>query len=97
VHVGERGLGSAPDEQILQLAVAEGRIVLTCDGDFGTLLAARKLQVPSFVLLRPPTTNRTDELVELLRRVLDETAEDLWLGAVVTVQGERIRTHRLPL
>jgi predicted nuclease of predicted toxin-antitoxin system len=97
VHVGERGLASAPDEVVLQLALDEGRVVLSRDQDFGSILAAQKLLAPSFVLLRPPTTNRTNELVELLRRVLDEAAEDLRVGAVVTVQGERFRTRRLPL
>lgn len=37
VHLRERGLARLPDEQVLELAFAESRILLTFDLDFGEM------------------------------------------------------------
>jgi predicted nuclease of predicted toxin-antitoxin system len=39
IHLLEQGLEKLTDEQILEKARQEGRIILTVDLDFGTLLA----------------------------------------------------------
>jgi len=39
IHVGDVGLLSAPDPEILRAAAQEERILLTADADFGALLA----------------------------------------------------------
>ncbi len=39
VHVGERAMERASDQQIVAVAALEGRCVLTFDHDFGSLLA----------------------------------------------------------
>jgi predicted nuclease of predicted toxin-antitoxin system len=41
IHVRELGLQHADDEVIFEHAAAEHRIVVSADGDFGTLLAVR--------------------------------------------------------
>jgi predicted nuclease of predicted toxin-antitoxin system len=52
VHWSEVGDARAKDEVIMKWALEQGRIVLTCDLDFGDILAATKARAPSVVLLR---------------------------------------------
>ena len=52
VHVAERGLARSEDLEILQLAAAEGRVIVSEDTDFGALLAHSGATAPSLVLLR---------------------------------------------
>jgi len=52
VHVAERGLAAADDDEILALAAFENRIIVSEDTDFGALLARAQTRLPSFVLLR---------------------------------------------
>jgi predicted nuclease of predicted toxin-antitoxin system len=48
-----------PDEQVLRLASAEGRVLVTEDKDFGELVYAQKQVMSGVVLLRFPGDART--------------------------------------
>lgn len=50
-HVRDYNLQSASDDEILQFAYREERIIISADTDFGTLLANIKTNKPSFILL----------------------------------------------
>ncbi len=52
VHVTDLDLNGAADDDVLAAAADIGRIVVTADTDFGTLLALRKVAGPSVILLR---------------------------------------------
>ena len=52
VHVAERDMSTAEDQAILDLARAEGRVIVSEDIDFGALLAEAGSETPSFVLIR---------------------------------------------
>jgi predicted nuclease of predicted toxin-antitoxin system len=52
VHLRDQGLLTLPDDQILEKAIAERRVALTFDLDFGDLLAASGSIVPSVILFR---------------------------------------------
>ena len=51
-HVHDLGLAAADDGVILRRAADDGRIVVTQDTDYGTLLSASGQKVPSVILLR---------------------------------------------
>ena len=95
-HVGDRGYAAASDAAILALAEAEGRVVVTLDADFHTLLALAGATAPSIIRIRIEGL-RAEALLHLIQTVLAQTSAELTLGAVVTVQEGRLRLRRLPL
>lgn len=97
VHVSERGMASADDEEILALATAEGRVVLSEDTDFGALLARAGGSAPSFILLRSAEPLTPDQQGSLLIANLGAVEDDLAAGAVVAFSRGRIRVRRLPI
>ncbi len=62
VAVRDVGLRDAPDDEILDHAHAEDRVVISHDTDFGTLLAARRLTKPSFILIRSADPLTADDV-----------------------------------
>jgi predicted nuclease of predicted toxin-antitoxin system len=78
--VRDVGLGDAPDDDILDHAAAEDRIVISHDTDFGTLVAFRQLSKPSFVLIRSSDPLTPEEQAAMLIANLDGVAEDLEAG-----------------
>lgn len=96
VHLGEEGLHRLPDDQVLEKARTEKRIVLTMDLDFGYLLAISKASLPSTVLFRLED-QRSEVVNERLAEVLVRCREDLERGAIVVVTESTIRVRRLPI
>ena len=95
-HVGELGLATASDEQILKFALQEGFVVATLDADFHALLAISKAISPSVVRIRIEGL-RAEGLAALLKNVLEICADDLKRGAMVSVTEGTVRIRRLPL
>ena len=96
VHLRELGLHTLPDDEILHKAILEQRVVLTCDLDFGELLAAGGGTVPSVVLFR--TRNQTPAAVTpRLFQVLDACRAALEAGAIIIVEEGGFRLRRLPI
>jgi predicted nuclease of predicted toxin-antitoxin system len=96
VHVWELGRPNAQDSEIFRVAVAERRIILTCDLDFGDLAAAAAGEIAGVILLRLNALS----VVRVLERLsavlpLAEAALDHDNGA--TVEDARHRIRRLPL
>ena len=97
VHVVEVGLQSASDSAVLARALAEGRIVLSADMDFGSALAASRANKPSVIVIRRSADRRVDDLLALLKSNLADLADALEDGSVVVFDRDRIRVRRLPL
>lgn len=96
VHVRERGLQDAADPVVLELARREGRVIVSADTDFGTLLAFGEFTTPSFLLMRR-RDNRSDPLLAVILDNLPQVEEALARGAVVVIDDRRIRIRSLPL
>ena len=97
VHVASYGLSRADDEEVLARSAAEGRVLVSADTDFGGLLAAREVVVPSVVLFRRRTRRRPHEQAMILLTNLAVVEEDLDTGAIAVVDDAGIRIRRLPI
>jgi len=96
IHVRDLGLASATDHEILIKALAEERIIVSADTDFGTLLALSDLAKPSFILFRRTDKRPVSLLMHLLAN-LSQTEKALNKGAVVVFEDNRIRIRSLPI
>lgn len=96
-HVREHGMGSAPDEEVLELARRNRRVLISADTDFGMLLARTGAPGPSVVLIRRSRARRTKELAALLLANLGQVSDDLAVGAIVVVADTDVRVRRLPI
>lgn len=96
-HVGEIGLESASDPQILDTAREQNRVLISADTDFGTLLAESHAQLPSILLIRRTANRRAFHLASLIEANLPDLTDDLESGCVVVFDAERVRVRKLPL
>lgn len=96
IHVREIGLAAAADDVILDRAADQGRVVLSADTDFGTLLAVRRETQPSVVLFRGATPRRPADQVSLLLANLPQLEADLFSGAIAIIEPTRVRVRSLP-
>ncbi|MBD2608219.1 DUF5615 family PIN-like protein [Scytonema hofmannii FACHB-248] len=95
-HVGEIGMCEAEDEEIIQRARDEERVVATLNADFHTLLALDEATSPSVIRIRIERL-RVQALTDLLLMAIAECEEELEQGSAITVEPSRIRIRRLPL
>lgn len=94
IHLHDEGLQRMPNGEIFQKAVAEERIILTFDLDFGEIVALSDGHRASVILFRLHNT-RTPHVMERLKKVLKDSAEALERGAIVIVEESRHRTRPL--
>jgi predicted nuclease of predicted toxin-antitoxin system len=97
LHVRDLGMQSATDEEIFELAIGEGRTIVSADTDFGTILALRRTAEPSVLLFRRSSGRRPEEQAGLLLRQLPRIADALERGSVVVIEEDRLRIRALPM
>lgn len=96
IHVRDIGLHRAADREIVDLARAESRYVLTFDLDFGEILALGVLDGPSVVIFRL-SDERPASVNGRLAVVIRERSDDLASGSLVLIEDDRYRVRRLPI
>jgi predicted nuclease of predicted toxin-antitoxin system len=92
-----RDLQSAEDITILELTAKEGRVVISADTDFGTVLAQGRRRSPSIIRFRRGTERQPDRQATLLIANLPSLREELERGAIATIEQHRIRLRHLPI
>jgi predicted nuclease of predicted toxin-antitoxin system len=88
---------AASDQEIFDQAAKDGRVIVSADTDFGTLLAARKDTAPSVILFRHGSQHRPADQAALLKANLPQLADTLQTGSIVVIEPERIRIRTLPI
>lgn len=79
------------DEEILGIAVSEGRMVITMDKDFGELVYNSKLLHKGVLLLRVEEAN-ADEKIKIIKEILEKYSDSLFEKFCVFKDGRlRIR------
>lgn len=91
------GLSEASDNEIVDFAANDDRIVVSHDTDFGALLAFRGRTRPSFILFRSSDAITPDEQAALIISNLGSFADELEGGAIVVFARGRLRVRRLPV
>jgi len=95
VHLREASMSRATDQEVFAKAQRESRVVVTCDLDFGEILAMSGAIVSVVVMrLANPATMRA---IERLDVVLANCAAELDRGAIVAVEESRLRVRSLPI
>lgn len=96
VHASLIGRAFAPDDELLELARKENRVIITADLDFPRLLALSFAVGPGVILFRGG--NFSDkEMESLLRKVLEEVQPDDLHRSICVVDPNRVRITRLPI
>jgi predicted nuclease of predicted toxin-antitoxin system len=95
-HASAIGLHNAKDQQIIEVARQQNRIIITADLDYPQLLAISRAQDPGVILFRGGSY-KEQEMLRLLQRVLELTSEEKLHHAVTVVDKVRIRRCPLPI
>lgn len=96
IHVGDLCMSRARDAEVLERAMAEGRVCVTLDADFHALLAVSGARGPSTVRIRIEGPDAT-ALANLIRRAWPQIEAHLDRGAMITIDPASIRTRMLPI
>jgi predicted nuclease of predicted toxin-antitoxin system len=96
VHVGDAGLASASDDEILAAAAGLGAVVVTLDADVHALLAMSRASGPSVLRLRVQGKS-AEQIAALVLVAIAAVKADLARGAVATANEAKVRVRRLPL
>lgn len=94
IHVGEIGLSTATDVEILDWARVHGAIVVTLDADFHTILAVQNSSGPSVIRLRLQGLNGV-AVARLVRQILEQYEAELEVGCMITSKLRKTTCHLL--
>jgi predicted nuclease of predicted toxin-antitoxin system len=95
VHAHQIGKDRAADDELLDIARRESRVIITADLDFPRLMALSLAEGPGLILFRGG--NYSDrEMCDLLARVLQKVPPETLERSICVVDKKRIRVTHLP-
>jgi predicted nuclease of predicted toxin-antitoxin system len=96
IHLIEENLEKMTDQNILDKARQEERILLTVDLDFAQLLAISGDSLPSVILFRLGNVSR-EVVNRRLLAILNDYATELTNGLIISVTDVSIQLRHLPI
>jgi predicted nuclease of predicted toxin-antitoxin system len=94
VHSRELGLAAQPDHAVLARAVADSRILITFDLDFGDIAGSVASGGSGIMLLRLRSP-RLSHMLDRVRQAIATAGAPLQAGAIVLVEDARLRIRLL--
>ena len=95
-HVGELGMASSKDREILKYSKNKKRTIVTLDSDFHSLLVLNVESLPSVIRIRIEGL-KAENYLPLIQMVIAQCDDDLKSGCVISVQETQIRLRHLPI
>jgi predicted nuclease of predicted toxin-antitoxin system len=95
VPVAQIGLSQATDEQLLEIAREQGRILITRDRDYGNLVFVKGVGAGVLYLRMLPSTQ--DDVHGKLEQVLSNFSEEELQRAFVVVEASGYRIRKLAI
>lgn len=96
MHWSSIGKASAPDEEIFEHAKKYEFVIFTHDLDFGSILAATNAFYPSVIQVRVQDVT-PQYLSSLVISALNQFEDQLYAGALITIDEKKSRARILPL
>lgn len=96
IHVGDIGMAAAKDRDLIVLASAEQRIIVTFDADFHSILASNRAVQPSVIRIREEGL-KSDVITKLLVHMAGRFSSELLAGCLISYHNQKIRLRNLPL
>jgi len=96
VHAHQMGQDRASDNELLDIARREGRVIITADLDFPRLLALTLADGPGLILFRGGSYSNSD-MCDLLSRVLQAVPAEVLDRSICVVDRSQVRVTALPL
>ena len=94
IWVGEKAPGIS-DREVLSIATAEKRTLITFDTDFGELVFLLGLGAPFGIILFRLPPDSPSSIAQTMVEVLESQTD--WIGHFSVVDENRIRTRLLPV
>ena len=94
-HLRDEGLHRLPNGDIFEKAIAESRVIVTFDLDFGEIVALSKGRKTGVILFRLRNSG-VSFVIQRLGNVISECADALARGAIVIVEETRQRIREFP-
>lgn len=95
-HWASIGRGNASDMTIIAYARSNGRVILTNDLDFGTILSASGRDLPSVIQIRCIDTS-PDTIGPRVIETIRQAQIELEAGAFLSIDPKRVRLRTLPM
>lgn len=95
-HWSQVGAATAPDSVVLGWCAAHQHVLLTHDLDFGAILANSGDRTPSVVQIRAENI-LPEAFASQVIATLQQVADEIRRGALVTIEPARHRVRLLPL
>lgn len=95
-HWSRVGLPNAKDSEIINYAIQNDYIVVTCDLDFSAILSVTLGTKPSIVQVRARNMLWSD-LAEMVVKSIMQNVSELNNGAILTIDAKKSRSRLLPL
>jgi predicted nuclease of predicted toxin-antitoxin system len=96
IHVGEVSMAFSTDQEIMEKALIDERVVVTLDADFHALLAISGATKPSVIRIREEGMKGPD-LCSLILQLWKKFSAELMSGCVITATLHQARLRMLPI
>ena len=95
-HWSTVGLPTATDAEIVDFALQNDYVVVTCDLDFSAILSVTHGRKPSIVQVRTRYMPLHD-LANIVLKSIKQNIDALNSGAILTIDAKKARSRLLPL